>query len=60
MLPSDTTEFARAVQDTSRPSTADTTSTPDEVSRPATAEAGDKEPEDKDKDKDEDEAMSLD
>ncbi|KAJ7319212.1 adhesion regulating molecule 1 [Desmophyllum pertusum] len=52
----DMVEFVQAVQDSSRPSTADSTSTSDETSRPTTA--GDEETEDKDKD--EDEAMSLD
>lgn len=50
--------FVRAVQDSSRPSTADSTSTSDATSRPTTANDGDQETEDKDKD--EDEAMSLD
>lgn len=50
-------EFVRAVQESSRPSTADSTSTSDETSRPTTAGA---EEETEDKDKDEDEAMSLD
>ena len=52
----DMVEFVRAVQDSSRPSTADSTSTADGTSRPTTAgEQGTG-----DKDKDEDEAMSLD
>lgn len=53
----DMVEFVRAVQESSRPSTADSTSTSDETSRPTTAGA---EEETEDKDKDEDEAMSLD
>ena len=53
----DMVEFVRAVQESSRPSTADSTSTTDETSRPTTA--GDDQ-ETGDKDKDEDEAMSLD
>lgn len=54
----DMVEFVRAVQESSRPSTADSTSTSDETSRPTTA--GDEDQETEDKDKDEDEAMSLD
>jgi len=54
----DMVEFVRAVQESSRPSTADSTSTSDETSRPTTAGGEDQETEDKDKD--EDEAMSLD
>ena len=53
----DMVEFVRAVQESSRPSTADSTSTSDETSRPTTAGA---EEETEDKNKDEDEAMSLD
>ena len=53
----DMVEFVRAVQESSRPSTADSTSTSDETSGPTTAGA---EEETEDKDKDEDEAMSLD
>lgn len=53
----DMVEFVRAVQESSRPSTANSTSTSDETSRPTTA-GGEEETEDKDKD--EDEAMSLD
>ena len=51
-------EFVRAVQDSSRPSTADSTSTADGTSRPTTA--GEEDQGTGDKDKDEDEAMSLD
>ena len=51
-------EFVRAVQYSSRPSTADSTTTSDETSRPTTA--GDNGQRTEDKDKDEDEAMSLD
>lgn len=54
----DMVEFVRAVQESSRPSTADSTSTSDEASRPTTA--GNEDQETEDKDKDEDEAMSLD
>lgn len=54
----DMVEFVRAVQESSRPSTADSTSTSDEASRPTTA--GGEGQETEDKDKDEDEAMSLD
>ena len=55
---SDMVEFVRAVQESSRPSTADSTSTSDETSRPTTAAEEDQGT--GDKDKDEDEAMSLD
>lgn len=54
----DMVEFVRAVQDSSRPSTADSTSTADGTSRPTTA--GEEDQGTGDKDKDEDEAMSLD
>ncbi|XP_068706519.1 proteasomal ubiquitin receptor ADRM1-A-like [Montipora foliosa] len=54
----DMVEFVRAVQESSRPSTADSTSTSDETSRPTTAAEEDQGT--GDKDKDEDEAMSLD
>ncbi|XP_022794348.1 proteasomal ubiquitin receptor ADRM1-like [Stylophora pistillata] len=54
----DMVEFVRAVQESSRPSTTDSTSTSDATSRTTTANDGDQEAEEKDKD--EDEAMSLD
>ena len=55
-LPADVMAFMRSVQESSRPSTADSSSTSGDTSRPTTAGDEDSGKEDKDKD----EAMSLD